>query len=203
MARPKLLDLFCCAGGAARGYQDAGFHVTGIDVAAQPNYAGDEFHQADALAYLAEHAHEYDAIHASPPCQYYANVTNWRGDQNRHVDLLGPTRDALTRSGHPLWVIENVPEAPLRPDFLLCGSMFGLRVRRHRAFETSGWGLQLTAPCSHRRKLLAFDHSNERAYADAMGCHWMTAREGRQAVPPAYTHHIGLVLLDHMTASAA
>jgi DNA (cytosine-5)-methyltransferase 1 len=173
--------------------------VTGVDIAPQPNYAGDEFHQDDALEFLAAHGHEFDAVHASPPCQYYANVTRWRGDQDDHVDLLAPTRDALADARSP-WVIENVPEAPLRPDFLLCGSMFGLGVRRHRAFETSGWGLQLTAPCNHRAGLLPFNHSNERAYADAMGCTWMSAREGRQAVPPAYTEHIGLVLLPQLPA---
>ncbi|SES06681.1 DNA cytosine methyltransferase [Lentzea albida] len=197
--QPTMLDLYSGAGGAAYGYRMAGWHVTGVDINPQPRYAGHVFHQGDALEFLAAHGHEFDAVHASPPCQHYANVTRWRGDQDEHVDLLADTRDALTRSYAP-WVIENVPEAPLRPDFLLCGSMFDLRVRRHRAFETSGWGLQLTAPCNHRMGLRPFNHSNERAYADAMGCSWMSAREGRQAVPPAYTEHIGLTLLDQLPA---
>ena len=80
--KPSLLDLFCCAGGAARGYQLAGFCVLGIDIKPQPHYAGCRFHQADALEYLAEHGAEFDVIHASPPCQAYANVTKWTGDQH-------------------------------------------------------------------------------------------------------------------------
>ena len=131
--KPRLLDLFCGAGGAARGYQLAGFHVTGVDIAPQPRYAGDEFVQADAMTWPLD---GYDSIHASPPCQAYANVTAWRGLRDDHPDLVAATRVRLEAAGVP-WVIENVPEAPVRRDLLLCGSQFGLRVRRHRAFETS------------------------------------------------------------------
>ncbi|MEU0941090.1 DNA cytosine methyltransferase [Embleya sp. NPDC005971] len=188
--KPRLLDLCCGAGGAARGYQDVGFHVTGIDHVAQPNYCGDEFVQADALTYLVEHGAEYDAIHASFPCEGFANVTLWRGNQADHVDLVTPGRPLLAATGRP-WVIENVPEAPVRPDYLLCGSMLGLAVKRHRAFETSWSGVRLTAPCWHHRGLRPFDHSSERDYADAMGCTWMTNKEARKAIPPAYTRLIG------------
>jgi DNA (cytosine-5)-methyltransferase 1 len=93
------------------------------------------------------------------------------------------------------WVIENVPEAPVRPDYLLCGSMFGLNVRRHRVFEVSWSSAQLTAPCHHHRDLRPFEHKAERAYADAMGCTWMTKEEAREAIPPAYTEHVGGRLL--------
>lgn len=186
----RLLDLFCGAGGAARGYQLAGFHVTGVDVAPQPRYAGDAFVQADALDYLARHGHEYDAVHASPPCQHYAPVTRWRGSADDHPDLVGPTRAALARSGRP-WVIENVPGSPVRADYLLCGTMFGLRVKRHRLFEVP-WAPHLWQPgvCRHAG-VLPFGHKGERAYADAMGCAWMTAREAREAIPPAFTAWIG------------
>lgn len=196
----KLLDLFCCAGGAARGYQQAGFHVTGVDINPQPRYAGDAFVQGDALEFLAGDLSGFDAIHASPPCQLYANVTAWRGIPELHPDLVDSTRQALIRTGLP-WVIENVPEAPVRPDLLLCGSQFGLKVKRHRAFETSWRAYSLIQSCRHRG-LLPFMHKGERAYADAMGCHWMTAEQGRQAIPPAYTRHVGELLLAELAVAA-
>ncbi|MFI9269817.1 DNA cytosine methyltransferase [Kitasatospora sp. NPDC052896] len=207
-ARPwnglRVLDLFCCAGGAGMGYHLAGFDVTGVDIQPQPNYPF-TFVQGDALKYAQEHAHRFDLVHASPPCQYYARVTRWRGNADSHPNLIAPTRTLLSTTGRP-WVIENVPGAPLRADFLLCGSMFGLRVRRHRLFETSWHAAQLTAPCDHRA-LLPFAHKDERAFADAMGCTWMTNKEGRQAIPPAYTDLIGrqatVELLAHTTPAAA
>lgn len=201
MTRPRLLDLCSGAGGAATGYHRAGFDVTGVDIAPQPRYPF-RFVQADAIDYLLEHGHTFDAIHASWPCQRFARVTAWRGTPTNHPDLLTPGRTAQQEVGKP-WVIENVPEAPLRPDFLLCGSMFGLRVRRHRAFETSWGGQQMTSPCHHHRGLLAFEHKGERAYADAMGCDWMTKTEGREAIPPAYTEHIGQQLIAHLESRAA
>lgn len=199
MRRPRLLDLFSCAGGAAMGYHQAGFEVVGVDNIKQPRYPF-EHHVTDAIEFVTAHGQEFDAIHASPPCQTYANVTAWRGDQNDHPNLIGPTRDALNATGR-WWVMENVPEAPLRRDLLLCGSMFGLNIRRHRAFETSWQAFQLTSPCYHHAGLLAFEHKNERAYANAMGCTWMTNVEGRQAIPPAYTHHIGQELLFLLSTS--
>ena len=192
-SRPRLLDLFCGAGGAAMGYHRAGFDVVGVDINPQPRYPF-EFHRADAMTYPLD---GFDAIHASPPCQHYANVTAWRGDPGNHPDLVAPTRTRLEAIGVP-WVIENVPEAPVRRDFLLCGSQFGLKVRRHRAFETSPRLFALLPPCRHRG-LLAFMHKGERAYADALGCTWMTNREAREAIPPAYTQHIGEQLLAHLT----
>ncbi|MFJ6935916.1 DNA cytosine methyltransferase [Streptomyces sp. NPDC101132] len=193
--RPRLLDLCCGAGGLASGYQRAGFDVVGVDIAPQPNFPF-AFHQADALTYLAHlidsgEIHRYDLVHASWPCQRFARVTAWRGDRDEHPDLLTPGRQLLDQAGVP-WVIENVPEAPLRPDYVLCGTQFGLRVRRHRVFETSwGGGGDLLPPCWHHKQLLAFEHKGERAYANAMGCTWMTNKEARQAVPPAYSHWIG------------
>jgi C-5 cytosine-specific DNA methylase len=131
MSRPRLLDLFCGAGGAALGYQLAGFHVTGVDIAPQPHYCGDAFYQADAMTFPLD---GFDVVTASPPCQAYSTL----GRFSPHVtypDLYEPTRERLTASGLP-WVIENVVGAPYRSGFILCGSMFGLRVRRHRNFET-------------------------------------------------------------------
>lgn len=109
----------------------------------------------------------------------------------------------LDTSGRP-WVIENVPEVPLRPDYLLCGSQFGINVRRHRSFETSwGGGGELLPPCWHHKGLLPFMHKGERAYADAMGCTWMNKTEARQAVPPAYTEWIGRQFLAGQLDQAA
>lgn len=199
--KPRLLDLFCCAGGAGTGYSRAGFDVTGIDITPQPNYPF-AFHQADALEYLADHGHEYDAIHASPPCQHYARVTRWRGSADNHPDLLGPTLDLLASFAVP-WIVENVPDASLlRADYLLCGSMFGLKVRRHRMFQTSWHGFGFMPSCDHRG-LLPFEHKGERAYADAMGCEWMTSHEAREAIPPAYTEFLGVELMSHLTELAA
>ena len=200
--KPRLLDLFCSEGGASVGYARAGFDVVGVDIAPQPRYPF-EFHQADALTFLAEHAHEFDAFAASPPCPHYANVTRWRGDQSNHPDLIPPTRDLLRSTGRP-WVIENVMGAPMTVHFMLCGSMFGLPVRRHRQFEVGGWSpdLVLTPPCAHRRDDIPFMHKNERAFADALGCEWMSARGGRQAIPPAFTEFIGCQLLEALAVSS-
>lgn len=150
MTTPRLLDLCSGAGGLAMGYHRAGFEVVGVDINPQQNYPF-TLHQADALEYLGTlttsgEIERYDLIHASWPCQYFANVTQWRGSRDDHEDLLTPGRELLIASDRP-WVIENVPEAPLRPDYLLCGSQFGLNIRRHRAFETSWHG---GANCSRR-----------------------------------------------------
>ena len=151
MSRPRLLDLFCGAGGAAMGYHRAGFEVVGVDIAPQKRYPF-RFVQADALAYVREHGHEFDAIHASPPCQRYSALRSRHGDRD-YPDLVAPTRDALNAAGLP-WVIENVPGAPLLSPMLLCGTMFGLvtesgELWRHRLFETSWPCAVLTPPCHH------------------------------------------------------
>ena len=194
-----MLDLFCGAGGATRGYQLAGWHVTGVDIHPQPNYCGDEFHQADALTFPLD---GFDAIHASPCCQHHANVTKWRGSAADHADLLTPMRAGLAAQPLP-YVIENVPEALPAWDLILCGSQFGLSVRRHRGFLLGGFQItSLLQPCWHRADDLPFMHKGERAYADAMGCDWMTNREGRQAIPPSYTEFIGAELLAVLAAEA-
>jgi DNA (cytosine-5)-methyltransferase 1 len=187
--RPRLLDLFCGAGGAAMGYHRAGFDVVGVDIKPQPRYPF-EFHQADAMTWPLD---GYDAIHAGPPCQHYARVTRWRGRAENHPDLLGPTLERLKAQATP-WIVENVPEAIPHPDLILCGSSFGLRVRRHRHFLTSWPVFRFSPPCYHD-EALPFMHKGERAYADALGCHWMINREAREAIPPAYAEWIGSQLL--------
>ncbi len=199
MSRPRLLDLFCGAGGCARGYQRAGFYVVGVDINPQPRYAGDEFIQADALSFPLWGFH---AVHASPPCQAYSKARKIRG--NDHVDLIAPIRDRLNFVGVP-WVIENVPGAPLRDPVMLCGSMFGLNVYRHRFFETS-FALSQPPHMLHNRPqvkmgrpvregdvMQVVGHFSNVAYARrAMGIDWMTRDELAQAIPPAYTHWVGL-----------
>jgi hypothetical protein len=190
----RLLDLFCGGGGAAMGYHRAGFDVTGVDLVDQPRYPF-TFHRADALTFPLD---GYDVIHASPPCQHYAPVTRWRGDHRDHPDLLAAVVARLDATGLP-YVVENVPGAPIRADLMLCGSRFGLAVRRHRYFVVRPTPpLDLHAGCQHRRTDLPFIHKGERAYADAMGVPWLDNVTARQAIPPAYTEHIGHQLLNHL-----
>lgn len=219
MERPKLLDLFSGAGGCARGYQLAGFHVTGVDIAPQPRYAGDAFIQADALEFVAAHGHEFDVIHASPPCQGYSRMRHLPWLKSRDYPMLiDATREALEATD-AIWVIENIDDAPLRSGITLCGLSFGLRLYRHRRFESN---MLLLAP-PHRRhrevihpgSMLGSRYSKHSAgvagvlpsaqehpdddplttASRAMGIDWMTADELAEAIPPAYTHWIGTQLL--------
>ena len=137
----RLLDLYCGAGIAAIGYKQAGFHVTGVDIERKSTYAGDVFLLADALEVLKDldFCRSFDAIHASPPCQAYSQSTAmFRARGKEYADLVAPTRAALEKIGRP-YVIENVPRAPVRPDIVLHGWMFGLNVMRKRVFELGGW----------------------------------------------------------------
>jgi DNA (cytosine-5)-methyltransferase 1 len=228
VSRPRLLDLFCGAGGAAEGYSRAGFDVTGVDHRPMPRFPF-AFIQADALTYLVEHGHEYDAIHASPPCQGYSRMRHlpWLKDKVYPL-LLEPTRAALAATGRP-WVIENVEDAPLR-GITLCGLMFGLKVYRHRRFETSWLLLGLTHP-KHRIVIGSGRLLNDRnrstsggslkgdrasgmvtvcgnSYGNlvvaqaAMGIDWMNRKELSQAIPPAYTQFIGTQWITHFEKGA-
>lgn len=210
--RPRMLDLFCGAGGAAVGYHRAGFDVVGVDIAPQPHYPY-EFHQGDALKYLLEHHGEFDAFHASPPCQAFTNAQRIQG--NEHPDFIRSTRNAFLLIGKP-WVIENVPGAPLRSPVTLCGADFSLRTYRHRLFESSH---RIVRPCEHAEHLTPlakmgrhpkpgeFMHvvghfSGVAAAREAMGIDWMTRDELSESIPPAYTSFIGRQLLDAMEAAA-
>lgn len=204
----RILDLFSGAGGAAMGYHRAGFEVVGVDIVARKRYPF-EFHQADALEYLAEHWHEFDAIHASPPCQAYSHSTaGFRNEGAEYPDLLAPTRKALEALPLP-WVIENVPGAPMRADYTLCGCFFGLKLRRARHFETSWHGFSMMPTHDHSGPSLSvigdYSTSAERAKLgraatndernEAMGIDWMKGHELGLAIPPAYTEFIGRELL--------
>jgi hypothetical protein len=206
----RLLDLFCGAGGCSVGYTRAGFEVVGVDNQPQPNYPF-EFHQADALTFpLAG----FDAVHASPPCPAYSLATlhHGAGAGAGHPDLVAPTREVLTASGLP-YVIENVIGAPLRKDVVLCGEMFGLRVHRHRIFEVEGAFVMQPRHAPHvlkgalhnchiedgHARQVAGNYANHEDAADAMGIDWpMSRRELANAIPPAYTEHIGEFLMRHL-----
>ena len=196
MSKPKLLDLFCGAGGAAMGYHRAGFEVVGVDNKPQPHYPF-EFHQADALTYPLE---GFDAYHASPPCQAYSRMRHlpWLKDK-KYPMLIDAVREKL-KATDKTWVLENVMDAHL-PGGWLCGTMFGLEFYRHRTFETPFFWFQPGHP-KHDFVIKpgryfgdAGDKANER---EAPCWPWMTKMEQRQAIPPAYTEYIGKELIKHL-----
>lgn len=235
---PKLLDLFSCAGGAAMGYSRAGFEVYCVDIEPQPNNPF-PFHQGDAIDVMAQllrgeevefggrdgwldmlTIHDFDAIHASPPCQSFtAYRRKGMGVGDGYLNLIPATREALTAAGRP-YVIENVEQAKVEliDPFRLCGSSFGLDVRRHRLFESNA--PILTPPCDHTwqtpRFAQATNRTNLRSTVEvgvwripldvqqrAMGMDWTTLHELSEAIPPAYTEHIGLQLMDALRLEAA
>lgn len=218
--KPLLLDLFCGAGGAAAGYHQAGFDIVGVDIVTQPRYPF-TFIQADAMQVDAGFFLQFDAVHASPPCQAYSDLAK----RNRNADswprLIEPVREMLRGSGLP-YVIENVEGAPLLKPVVLCGTMFPkLRVIRHRLFESN---VPLLSP-AHGTHPLVFTYDRRKAHFGrldqntsyvqvtgggncsvanaraAMGIDWMTKAELNESIPPAYTHLIGAQLLRHVAAA--
>lgn len=218
----RILDLYCKAGGAALGYHQAGFDVVGVDIEPQPHYPFD-FIQSDALTVDLCWS-DFDAIHASPPCQDHSALSSMAGTHNTGW-LLEATRELLETTGLP-YVIENVMGAPMRGDVILCGTMFGCTIDnaelwRHRQFEVGGgWQLDHWLPqCAHgqRRHVLGvYGHADgedvdrhrrrtRRGWtgstsqrAEVMGIGWMTSAELAQAIPPAYTKWIGSQLITHL-----
>ena len=209
----KLLDLFCGAGGAAMGYHRAGFEVVGVDIHPQKNYPF-EFVQADAMTFPLD---GFDVIHASPPCQRYSALNRGLGNTDEKPDLLSATRNRLESSGVQ-WVLENVIGSPMGA-VLLCGSMFGLNVRRHRLFESTVfiWGQQ----CRHSvyptpidvSGTGSFQHSPRKTKTGGKGrkpksldearalmdMEWSDRRGISQAIPPAYTEYIGRQIMAALT----
>ena len=212
------------------GYHRAGFDVVGVDIEPQPHYPF-EFHEGDALDFLADHGHEFDAVHASPPCQAFSPLSALpnAGKKRPPVDLVAPTRQALQLAGLP-YVIENVVQAPITDEtdllgnhgVMLCGTMFDLIVFRHRKFETS---FQVRAPAHPRHRHLAMRAGylptvdrpfmsvhgrggrNSKAWvvaaADALGIPWVTALDPVcEAIPPAYTEFIGRQLIDALAVAS-
>ncbi len=233
MKSPRLLDLYCCAGVGAIGYQQAGFHVTGIDKARYSTYAGDDHLVADALEVLADTAYlrQFDAIHASPPCQAFSTANaQFRLAGKNYPDYIQATRAGLEAAGRP-YIIENVPQAPIRPDLVLYGWMFGLHVLRRRHFELGHWwAMQPGVPqrigsiasrdfvsvfgkCGYRKnKHWPPDWRPKFQKATildtwhyAMGIsetHRFRDIELSQGIPPAYTNYIGQQLFNTLHRTA-
>lgn len=229
----SLLDLFGGAGGCLVGYQRSGFTGFGVDLYPQPRYPGEMFVGDAILALetlldgksvrfggLGVHLRlsDFDAIHASPPCQAFTSLSSI--SDNEHPDLLTPTRELLEATGLP-YVIENVVGAPMRRDYVLCGSMFGLgancddgvyrQLWRHRWFETN-WPVGLQPECRHSGQPIGVygggtnrlngigrgRKGNARERAEAMGIDWMNVAEMSQAIPPAFSEFIGAALMQHL-----
>ena len=216
--KPRLLDLFCGAGGAAMGYHRAGFDVVGVDINPQPHYPF-EFHQADAMTWPL---HGFDVIHASPPCQDHSTMKGFTGRTHGTGWMLASTIERLAASGQP-WVVENVDGARRAMGgqwTSLCGSSFGLGVRRHRLFRSSV--LLLSSPCQHAEQGIVvgvYGHGQNKGarlhrhtvglptatvadWREAMGIDWMNRDELAQAIPPAYTEWIGAQLLEALEAAS-
>ena len=217
----RILDLFCGAGGASMGYHRAfpDAEIIGVDINPQPRYPF-TFVQGDAMMFDLD---GFDLIHASPPCQHYSDLAKRNGNADAWPALIEAVRWRLVLNGAP-YVIENVEGAPLVDPVTLCGTMFpGLRVLRHRLFETS---FPIDVP-THRRHPLVFTHDKRKAHygkldqstafvqvtgggnatvankADAMGIDWMNGHELNEAIPPAYTEHIGNEFTRHLVRAAA
>lgn len=232
MKRPLLIDLYCGAGGASRGYHDAGFDVIGVDLYKSPRYPY-PFLQGDVTLMTPSFLSHFDAIHASPPCQAHTSLKTMH-NARPHLDLIPPTRAMLRASGKP-WIMENVVGAPLIDPVTLCGTMFRLGVddadlRRHRIFEAS-FPISAPGPCQHgarsvigvygghvrnrtRARTLSVNSDGARDSRrkfdkgvpdftigqgrEAMGIDWMTAGELSQAIPPAYTRHLGAQMMEQI-----
>ena len=252
--KPRLLDLFCCAGGAGTGYARAGFDVFGVDLDPQPRYpfpfrkgnavtvlehllrdgqigwtlpgtacvtCGEPPHQCVTGFQVWHRLADFDAIHASPPCQRFSDLAKRNGNAHEWPDLVEPIRELLDETGLP-YIIENVEGAPLVEPITLCGAMFPeLRVYRHRLFESN---LSLVAPEHPKHTELTFTHDKRKrhygqpldlttmrvqvtgggnapvwAKRQAMGgLDWMTGHEVNEAIPPAYTEYLGRQLIEHI-----
>lgn len=203
MRKLRVLDAFCCQGGAAAGYAAAGFEVVGVDINPQPRYPF-TFVQGDAVEYIREYGSGFDLIHGSPPCQHDSDTQRIMGRE--HPDLIGPTREAMESTGRP-WVIENVRGAlpKMRNPFRLCGTMFGLSTYRHRFFEIGGWKAEEPEHPWHRFPQAKMGRAPKPGeFVQAVGnfsgvgavradwrVPWMNRDGIREAIPPAYTEWVG------------
>jgi DNA (cytosine-5)-methyltransferase 1 len=203
----KLLDLFCGVGGASAGYAEAGFEVHGVDLKHGKRYPF-TYVRADVLDVLKDqdYMQQFDVIHASPPCQTHSitkHLRNAQGKSTSKIDLIPETRAALIASGKP-YIIENVPGSPLIDPIQLCGSSFGLKVRRHRLFESN---MPLVGSvCDHKlqgRPVGVYGSLNDQIPGggktastisearQAMGMEWAIWTELVEAIPPAFTKYLG------------
>lgn len=198
--------------------------MVGVDIEPQPNYVGDEFYQADAIEFIKEYGHLFDVIHASPVCKGYSRLASLNPDIE-YPDQIAEVREAMQAIGKP-YVIENVVGAPLQNYVMLCGSMFGLRVYRHRLFECNPPIMLSPRSCNHWGKasgnkslkagkrvtpnlddfeiLTITGHDFILSHArEAMQIDWMNQSEISQAIPPAYTEWLGGQLINALKAKGS
>lgn len=210
----RVLDLFCGAGGATKGYQNAGYDVFGVDHKYFPNYPGTLL-ISDFRKIPMDFMESFDLIHASPPCQKFSSSRPMaRKELAQYDDFVAETREILQAVGLP-YVIENVEGAPLNDPIMLCGSMFDMPIERHRLFEIGGFDV-LQPTCNHNRQkklwpqgfpsnkkgrpngrvVSVFGHGGGgpgrdiKLWSWAMGIDWMYKNELAQAIPPKYTEYI-------------
>lgn len=208
----KLLDLFCCAGGASVGYDRAGFEVTGVDISPQPNYPF-TFIQEDAIEYVRKYGHLYDVVVGSPPCQSSSALTKGTNKGNVYPDFIPQLRQEFAKLKVPT-VIENVAGADIRKDLKLCGEMFGLGVIRHRFFEIDRIKIDQPEHKKHRGRVAGWRHGEYfdgpyfavygegggkgtvAQWQTAMGIDWTDVRkELAEAIPPKFAEYIGTQIM--------
>jgi len=206
----RLLDLYCGGGGASYGYELAGWEVVGVDIMPQPKYRG-QFIQADAIEYVREHYREFNAVHASPPCQAYSMASmQFRKAGKKYPDSIAGTRQELIKTGLP-YIIESVPGSPLVDPVELCGAMFGMRTYRHRLFESNielkvpfhpehiARNAKMGRPPKDDEFIQYMGHfSGVRLVQQMTGLTWLGQKELAQSIPPQYTEYIGRQLLSNL-----
>lgn len=222
----RMADVCCCAGGATYGYQQSGFHVTGVDLVTHPDYCGDAFIRCDAVTFINGSLGDFDFYHVSPPCQSHSALTKGTNRvENRMIgrvypDIIGPVREALKRTGKP-WVIENVAGAPIEKHLMLCGEMFGLDVLQQRYFEFDGEAPPQPVHPAHRGSVRGWRHGEWfdgpyiAAYGEGGGkgtieeiqkakrIWWTEDRRALcEAIPPAYTQYIGAFMYQRITGTS-
>lgn len=178
--------------------------IYGVDIEPQKRYPFN-FYQADVFEWAAFEWRDFDFIWASPPCQRFSDLAKRNGNGHEHPDLIGTVRVKLIQSGRP-YIIENVDNAPLISPQMLCGTMFGLKVFRHRIFETSfGWDAPQHKPHAGSTGTHRYPYKSVGGYVQvtgggnctvaeakaAMEIDWMTKAELNEAIPPAYSRFLG------------